>query len=109
MRELDSRARTLMQTIDDKANDFMKGIVKEKEAMPENHRHDKLQEIQDLFNKAKELGDDKVQLAIQTYELVDKHIRRLDQDLARFEGDIQDKTINARGKSEEAIGKSKDT
>lgn len=48
-----------------------------------------------------------VQLAIQTYELVDKHIRRLDSDLARFEGEIQDKTMNVRGKSEENVGKSK--
>lgn len=47
-----------------------------------------------------------VQLAIQTYELVDKHIRRLDSDLARFEGEIQDKTINARAKSEEIVPKS---
>jgi hypothetical protein len=29
-----------------------------------------MEKIQKLFNKAKEYGDDKVQLAIQTYELV---------------------------------------
>ena len=29
-----------------------------------------MDKIQKLFNKAKEYGDDKVQLAIQTYELV---------------------------------------
>ncbi len=45
-------------------------------------------------------------MAIQTYELVDKHIRRLDSDLARFECEIQDKTLNSRGKSEENVGKS---
>ena len=37
-----------------------------------------------------------MQLAIQTYELVDKHIRRLDSDLARFESEIQDKALNSR-------------
>lgn len=68
-----------------------------------------ISDIQDLFNKAKTYGDEKVQIAIQTYELVDKHIRRLDSDLARFEGEIQDKTLNARGKSEEATGKNKRT
>lgn len=107
MRELDTRAQTLMKQIDDKATDMMKSTVNVKENMSEDEKKTKLKHIQELFTKAKEYGDDKVQLAIQTYELVDKHIRRLDSDLARFEGEIQDKTINARGKSEEAVGKSK--
>lgn len=93
MRELDSRAQTLMKNIDEKADEFMKTLVKDKESIPEEVRKEKLKAIQDMFNKAKEYGDDKVQLAIQTYELVDKHIRRLDSDLARFEGEIQDKTL----------------
>lgn len=106
MRELDSRARNLMKQIDEKANTLMKNLVKDRESVTEEERKEKTKQIQDMFNRAKEYGDDKVQLAIQTYELVDKHIRRLDSDLARFEGEIQDKTINARGKSEEAVGKS---
>jgi len=105
MRDLDTRAQNLMQSIDEKANDFMDTLVKDRESIPEEVRKDKLKAIQDSFNLAKEYGDDKVQLAIQTYELVDKHIRRLDSDLARFEGEIQDKTLSARSKSEEIIGK----
>lgn len=93
MRELDSRAQTLMKSIDEKADEFMSTLVKDKDSIPEEVRKEKLKAIQDMFNKAKEYGDDKVQLAIQTYELVDKHIRRLDSDLARFEGEIQDKTL----------------
>lgn len=54
----------------------------------------------------KEYGDDKVQLAIQTYELVDKHIRRLDSDLARFESEIQDKALSSRAQDEANAGKS---
>lgn len=106
MRDLDSRARNLMKQIDEKANVFMKNLVKDKDSVTDEERKEKTKEIQDMFNRAKEYGDDKVQLAIQTYELVDKHIRRLDSDLARFEGEIQDKTISARGKSEETVGKS---
>lgn len=107
MRELDTRAQTLMQSIDDKASDMMKSTINPKENISEVDKKSKLKHIQELFTKAKAYGDDKVQLAIQTYELVDKHIRRLDSDLARFEGEIQDKTITSRGKSEEAVGKSK--
>lgn len=105
MRELDSRAQGMMKSIDEKANEFMKQLVNTKETFPDDVKKEKLRTIQELFNKAKELGDDKVQLAIQTYELVDKHIRRLDSDLARFEGEIQDKTLNVREKSEEAVTK----
>lgn len=109
MRELDSRAQTLMKSIDEKANEFMKTLVKDKDSIPEEARKEKLKAIQDMFNKAKEYGDDKVQLAIQTYELVDKHIRRLDSDLARFEGEIQDKTVTAAKtvKQEEPTSKRK--
>lgn len=89
-----------------KSDDFVKNIISSKEVSEEDEKKTKLKAIQELFNKAKEYGDDKVQLAIQTYELVDKHIRRLDSDLARFEGEIQDKTVSSRGKSEEAAGKS---
>lgn len=107
MRELDTRAQNLMKQIDDKSMDVMKSTTSAKEGLSEDDKKVKLNNIQELFTKAKAYGDDKVQLAIQTYELVDKHIRRLDSDLARFEGEIQDKTINSRGKSEEAVGKSK--
>lgn len=105
MRELDKRAQTLLKSIDEKADDFMKTLVKDKDSVPEEVRKEKLKTIQDMFNRAKEYGDDKVQLAIQTYELVDKHIRRLDSDLARFEGEIQDKTLTAHIKPEETVGK----
>ena len=47
-------------------------------------RKDEMEKIQKMFKKAKEHGDDKVSIAIQTYEMVDKHIRRLDSDLVTF-------------------------
>lgn len=62
-----------------------------------------------LFLYFQEYGDDKVQLAIQTYELVDKHIRRLDNDLARFESEIQDKALNSRNQDEPSVGKRKNS
>ncbi|CAG2104226.1 unnamed protein product [Medioppia subpectinata] len=46
--------------------------------------------IHDMFEKAKVLSDDKVQLAMQTYEMVDKHIRRLDTELTKFDNDLKD-------------------
>lgn len=97
MRDLDARAQGLMKDIDKLADDYLKNVKKES---PEKKK-EQLTHIQNLFNKAKEYGDDKVQLAIQTYELVDKHIRRLDSDLARFEAEIQDKALNSSRAQEE--------
>lgn len=42
-----------------------------------------------------------------TYFQVDKHIRKLDSDLARFEAEIQDKAISATRNVEENSQKSK--
>ncbi|XP_041982002.1 uncharacterized protein LOC121735292 [Aricia agestis] len=92
MRDLDDRAHGLMRTIDLMADELLPSIPK----MDEETKKEKVNTIQGLFNKAKEYGDDKVQLAIQTYELVDKHIRRLDSDLARFESEIQEKVMSSR-------------
>lgn len=66
MRDLDSRAQELMRSIDKLADDYMsnvKGCSSDKKA-------ETMASIQRQFDKAKEYGDDKVQLAIQTYELV---------------------------------------
>lgn len=101
MRDLDSRAQELMRNIDKLADDYMsnvKGYTVEK-------KNETMTSIQRQFDKAKEYGDDKVQLAIQTYELVDKHIRKLDSDLARFEAEIQDKAISATRNIEEGSQK----
>lgn len=101
MRDLDSKAQSIMQTIDSMADEYLRN----QKSMNSDNKKEKLDKIQNLFNKAKEYGDDKVQLAIQTYELVDKHIRRLDSDLARFELEIQDKALNARNQEEPTVGK----
>ncbi|KAI8042950.1 inhibitor of growth protein 5 isoform X1 [Drosophila gunungcola] len=104
MRKLDDRAQTAMKSIDSHAKDFMRKLG-ENGAMSDEERKERQEDIKALFGKAKEYSDDKVQLAIQTYELVDKQIRRLDNDLARFEGEIQEKASSTRAKSEEVVAK----
>ncbi len=66
MRDLDNRAQSLMKEIDSLAEDYLKVVGN---TSPDK-RKEQMEKIQKLFNKAKEYGDDKVQLAIQTYELV---------------------------------------
>ena len=66
MRDLDSRAQELMKQIDKLGDDYLSNV----KIFGAEKRKEYMNEIQKLFNKAREYGDDKVQLAIQTYELV---------------------------------------
>ncbi|XP_036925085.1 inhibitor of growth protein 5 isoform X3 [Sturnira hondurensis] len=87
MRELDQRTEDKKAEIDLLAAEYISTV----KTLSAEQRVQHLQKIQSAYNKCKEYSDDKVQLAMQTYEMVDKHIRRLDADLARFEADLKDK------------------
>ncbi len=66
MRDLDSRVQELMRNVDKLTDDYMsnsKGYTADK-------KREMMTSIQRQFDKAKEYSDDKVQLAIQTYEMV---------------------------------------
>lgn len=56
----------LLKEIDSKAEDYLNNVA----TMSGELRKEHLDKIQSLFNKSKEYGDDKVQLAMQTYEMV---------------------------------------
>jgi len=66
MRDLDSRAQEEMCNIDKMADDYLSNINN----YSGDTKKEKMTDIQLQFNKAKEYSDDKVQLSIQTYELV---------------------------------------
>ncbi|XP_028044456.1 uncharacterized protein LOC113559059 [Rhopalosiphum maidis] len=97
MRDLDSRVQELMRNIDKLTADYMSNVKR----YTEDKKREMLTNIQRQFDKAKGYSDDKVQLSIQTYELVDKHVRKFDSDLARFGAEIQDKAISAIRNMEE--------
>ncbi|PVD37091.1 hypothetical protein C0Q70_04084 [Pomacea canaliculata] len=102
MRDLDQRTQDLIQEVDRLAGDYLHKV----RSLSSEKRRQQLGTIQQLFSKGREYGDDKVQLAMQTYELVDKHIRKLDADLARFEADLKDKN-SGNHDSTETSGKKK--
>jgi inhibitor of growth protein 4 len=66
MRDLDSRVQQLMRNIDKLTDEYMSNFKR----YTTDKKREMLTSIQRQFDKAKEYGDDKVQLAIQTYELV---------------------------------------
>ncbi|KAF7238111.1 Inhibitor of growth protein 4 [Varanus komodoensis] len=91
MRDLDQRTEDLKSEIDKLATEYISNA----RTLSSEEKLGLLKQIQEAYGKCKEFGDDKVQLAMQTYEMVDKHIRRLDTDLARFEADLKEKQIES--------------
>ncbi|KAL0985120.1 hypothetical protein UPYG_G00153130 [Umbra pygmaea] len=91
MRDLDQRTEDLKGQIDSLAKEYTSNA----RTLSSEQKLTILRQIQQSYSKSKEYGDDKVQLAMQTYEMVDKHIRRLDTDLARFEADLKEKQIES--------------
>jgi len=49
----------------------------------------KVDELQAKLQECLDWGEQKIRIAGQTYEVVDKHIRRLDQDLRKFEAELE--------------------
>lgn len=73
---------TLIADLDKRTFEFMKRInecVKEfRKSDRKDVRVSLYKESMDLLDKARTFADDKIELAGQTYDLVDKHIRRLE-------------------------------
>uniref|UniRef100_A0A8C1WVT8 Inhibitor of growth protein n=2 Tax=Cyprinus carpio TaxID=7962 RepID=A0A8C1WVT8_CYPCA len=87
MEDLDNRTEEKKAEISELASEYIAKVRN----LASEERVQHLKKIENAYNKCKEYSDDKVQLAMQIYEMVDKHIRRLDADLARFENDLQEK------------------
>jgi len=91
-RDLDQRAHDLLDEIDQ----LCEGYISKVRELPPSERKDVFTKIEGAFQKSREYGDDKVQLAVQTYEMVDKHIRRLDSDLTRFEEELKQQKLEEK-------------
>ncbi|XP_060858931.1 inhibitor of growth protein 4-like [Metopolophium dirhodum] len=98
MLDLNSKSRKLMDEADKMADDYISNIRK----YSVEKQKGIMSKIQSKFDEAKNISDDKVQLSIQNYALVDKHIRKLDTELLRFKGktqlqtDMRDTAIKAK-------------
>jgi len=97
MHELDKRNRETMVQIDSSSDEYLRKV---RDLSPSKRKLE-MEKIQKMFKKSKEMSDDKVQIALQTYELVDKHIRKLDSDLANFESEMKEKGRLSQTESEE--------
>ncbi|KAE9525484.1 hypothetical protein AGLY_014284 [Aphis glycines] len=106
--ELDMKTKKLISGIDKETDDYLKS-----NAHLTDKKKKKMNRIQRQFNKAREYSDDKVQLAIQTYALVDEQIKKLDANLAQLDAKYEDKAIGStinmgEGSQKKKLQKTKD-
>ena len=105
MHDLDNKNKSILQEVDGASDEYLRKV---RELGPDQRRKE-MEKIQKMFHRAKQNGDDKVSIAIQTYELVDKHIRKLDSDLAKFEAEMKEKgrLSQTETEEEEEVGKAR--
>ncbi|CAF90810.1 unnamed protein product [Tetraodon nigroviridis] len=85
MREMDLQVQNATDQLEQKVNEF---FVNAKKNKPE-WREEQMEVIKKDYYKALEDADEKVQLANQIYDLVDRHLRKLDQELAKFKMELE--------------------
>nr|XP_020469053.1 inhibitor of growth protein 3 [Monopterus albus] len=85
MREMDLQVQNATDQLEQKVIEF---FVNAKKNKPE-WREEQMEVIKKDYYKALEDADEKVQLASQIYDLVDRHLRKLDQELAKFKMELE--------------------
>uniref|UniRef100_A0A1A8KH50 Inhibitor of growth protein n=1 Tax=Nothobranchius kuhntae TaxID=321403 RepID=A0A1A8KH50_NOTKU len=85
MREMDLQVQNATDQLEQKVTEFFMNAKKNK---PE-WREEQMEVIKKDYYKALEDADEKVQLANQIYDLVDRHLRKLDQELAKFKMELE--------------------
>lgn len=99
MHDKDVLNKDIMVQIDGASDEYLRKV---RDLSP-TKRKAEMEKIQHMFKRARELSDEKVNIAVQTYELVDKQIRKLDSDLAKFESEMKDKGRISQTESEDEV------
>lgn len=68
----------ILKEIDNKADEYIENVRE----IPLDKRAERVNHIKKLFGKSREYGDDKVQLAMQTYEMVRPVPNRIQVEMA---------------------------
>ncbi|KXJ10556.1 inhibitor of growth protein 3 [Exaiptasia diaphana] len=85
MRELDLQVQNSIDDLDIRVKQFFMNCRK---AKPE-WKEQQYKQIKEEYQKSMEDADEKVLAASQIYDLVDKHLRKLDQELTKFKMELE--------------------
>ncbi|KAH8548577.1 hypothetical protein BGW37DRAFT_506727 [Umbelopsis sp. PMI_123] len=118
------RNYTLIRQLDESAEDLMLNVADECAILTQNNklsreeRLEKLRNISSLLNETVKRGEEKFALAKSTYDTIDRHCSRLDNDLQKFEDEqligpgrtvpvqtsnLDDGAVNDRDKGDKGI------
>jgi hypothetical protein len=86
----DERTQQKLDEIDTKTADY---LTKENLPISGAESVKFREDVTKMFNTARQLTEDKINFANQSYEVVDKYIRKLDDDLSMFESDLKAKAL----------------
>ncbi|KAK3819783.1 MAG: inhibitor of growth proteins N-terminal histone-binding-domain-containing protein [Benniella sp.] len=81
MQDLDAKAQTIMAQVGAKSAEFIDNV---QNYTPEE-RIKMLQTLNEMLLESLRQGEEKVALATAAYDVVDRHVRRLDDDLQKYE------------------------
>ncbi|XP_031566320.1 inhibitor of growth protein 3-like [Actinia tenebrosa] len=85
MREMDLQVQNSIDDLDIRVKQFFMNCRK---AKPE-WKDQQYKQIKDEYQKSLEDAEEKVTIAGQIYDLVDKHLRKLDQELTKFKMELE--------------------
>ncbi|XP_038067203.1 inhibitor of growth protein 3-like [Patiria miniata] len=86
MREMDLQVQNAMDNLDERQSKFFEAAKKTNSAKPESKSYEAIRKD---YYKILEDCDEKVQLANQVYDLVDRYLRKLDQELNKFKMELE--------------------
>lgn len=87
MRENDLQVQNALDTLDERLNSFFKKCIQPN--VKAEWKDEQFEKIKQEYYKTLENADEKVQLANHIYDLVDRHLRKLDQELSKFKMELE--------------------
>eukprot|EP01130_Rhizamoeba_saxonica_P003780 TRINITY_DN1569_c0_g1_i2.p1 TRINITY_DN1569_c0_g1~~TRINITY_DN1569_c0_g1_i2.p1 ORF type:complete len:210 (-),score=37.54 TRINITY_DN1569_c0_g1_i2:398-952(-) len=100
---------TLLRELDEKIEEISSNVEKVCKGYKSSEEVDLswefIEESRQELQKCVDWGEEKVRIAVQTYDLVDRHIQRLDQDLFKFKQELDnEKAIADKNRNSRAVG-----
>lgn len=87
MREMDLQVQNALDELDDRVKNFFRKCSQSN--AKQEWKDEQFEKIKKDYYKSLEDADEKVHLANHIYDLVDRHLRKLDQELSKFKMELE--------------------
>ncbi|KAK2187789.1 hypothetical protein NP493_154g03011 [Ridgeia piscesae] len=89
MREMDLQVQNAMDSLEEQVKTFFGKCGTSSNTPKQEWKDEQFDNIKKEYGKALEDADEKVQLTNQIYELVERHLRKLDQEVSKFKMELE--------------------